>query len=73
MKYEEIENLFVYHAPSQDMTNKFNLIREAIIMAACAIDTHCPPGADRTAAMRKLKEAHMTANAAIVLNGESYR
>jgi len=63
----------MYHAPTAEMTAKFLAIRAAIEQAAFAIDKNCPPGADRTAAMRKLKEAHMTANAAIVLDGKSYR
>jgi hypothetical protein len=73
MTQSEIENLFNYHAPSPEMTSKFVHVREAIVKAALVIDEQCPPGADRTAAMRKLKEAHMTANASIVLEGKSYR
>lgn len=70
---DEIRDLFMYHAPSPEMTAKFNAIRAAIETAALVIDAECPPGADRTAAMRKLKEAHMTANASVVLEGRSYR
>lgn len=73
MTRDEIRDLFTYHAPSPEMTAKFLKVREAIEGAAVAIDENCPPGADRTAAMRKLKEAHMTANASIVLEGRSYR
>lgn len=73
MTEAEIKDLFTYHAPSPEMTTKFLLVKEAIVKAALAINEHCPPGADRTAAMRKLKEAHMTANASIVLEGKSYR
>ncbi len=73
MTNDEIRDLFMYHAPTPEMTAKFLLVRDAIETAALAIDANCPPGADRTAAMRKLKEAHMTANAAIVLEGKSYR
>ena len=68
MTEAEIKDLFTY-----EMTTKFLLVKEAIVAAALAINEHCPPGADRTAAMRKLKEAHMTANASIVLEGKSYR
>lgn len=73
MTRDEIRDLFTYHAPTPDMTAKFLVVRCAIEQAAFAIDENCPPGPDRTAAMRKLKEAHMTANAAIVLEGKSYR
>lgn len=73
MTEAEIKDLFTYHAPTPEMTAKFLVVRDAIEKAALAIDSQCPPGADRTAAMRKLKEAHMTANASIVLEGKSYR
>lgn len=73
MTNDEIRDLFRYHAPSPEMTEKFLRVREAIETAALVIDAECPAGADRTAAMRKLKEAHMTANASIVLDGRSYR
>jgi hypothetical protein len=73
MTRAEISDLFTYHAPTPEMTAKFLVIRAAIEAAAFAIDENCPPGADRTAAIRKLKEAHMTANAAVVLDGRSYR
>ncbi len=73
MTNDEIRDLFMYHAPTPEMTAKFLVVRDAIEKAAIAIDAECPPGADRTAAIRKLKEAHMTANAAIVLEGKSYR
>lgn len=73
MTQSEIEDLFTYHAPSPEMTTKFVHVRDAIVKAALVIDEYCPAGAARTAAMRKLKEAHMTANASIVLEGKAYR
>lgn len=73
MTNDEINDLFMYHAPSPDMTARFLPLRDAIVGAVLAINELCPPGADRTAAIRKLKEAHMTANASIVLEGRSYR
>jgi hypothetical protein len=71
MTQTEIEDIFNYHAPSPDMTAKFIKVRDAIVKAALIIDENCPAGPDRTAAMRKLKEAHMTANASIVLEGKA--
>jgi hypothetical protein len=73
MNQSEIKDLFEYHAPDASMVTNMNLIRAAIVNAAVVIDENCPPGADRTAAIRKLKEAAMTANASIVLRGVSYR
>ena len=73
MTQQEIEDLFNYHSPTPDHNMKFTIVRNAVVKAALAIDSVCPPGADRTAAIRKLKEAHMTANASIILEGKSYR
>ena len=73
MLTEEIVDLFRYHRPTDDMNARFDVVRTAITNAAIAIDSACPAGPDRTAAIRKLKEAQMTANASIVLDGHSYR
>ena len=73
MDANEIRDLFQYHAPTDDMTARFDAVRRAVTNAAIQIDEVCPAGADRTAAIRKLKEAQMTANASIVLGGRSYR
>lgn len=73
MNANEITDLFRYHAPTDDMVAKFDAVRRAVTNAAIQIDEVCPPGPDRTAAIRKLKEAQMTANAAIVLDGKAYR
>ena len=70
---KEISDLFQYHAPDADMVEAMNVLRAKATDLALFIDKACPPGADRTAAIRKLKEACMTANASIVLKGKSYR
>lgn len=62
-----IEERFTYHAPTEEQVKRLKSIREKAKELAREIDSQCPPSADRTAAMRKLEEAVMTANKAIVL------
>jgi hypothetical protein len=45
-------------------------IRKALQEAAFAIITNSPPSADRSAALRKLREARMDANSAITHGGK---
>lgn len=64
-----IEEVMTYHAPTPEMLHKFDAVREACIACARAIIEHCPQCADRTVALRKLREVRMDANASIALNG----
>lgn len=71
---EVLRELFTYHAPPDEATReKYNLLREQGYQLALAIHNCCPPGPDRTAAVRLVREAVMTANAAIANNGLAYR
>ena len=66
-----IDQLFTYHAPDPSQVQFLETIREAAKFFAHIILHNTPPGADQTAAIRKLRECVMTANAAIVLDGLS--
>lgn len=66
-----IDQLFTYHAPTYDSRQKFEIIREAAKLFAKILYREVPASADRTAAIRKLREAVMTANAGISLGGLS--
>jgi hypothetical protein len=69
---EIIKDLFTYHAPqNKETVMKYEVVRDAAKHLALQIWKACPYGADRTAAIRKLREAVMTANAAIALEGRS--
>ena len=57
--------LFVYHPPTPDQIPKYTKLRAAALAFARVIDRCVPPGADRSAAIRKVREAVMTANAGI--------
>lgn len=64
-----LEQLFKYHAPREDQLPKYQAIREAALVFAKVIMINTPPSPDQTAAIRKLREAVMTANASIALDG----
>lgn len=66
-----VDRVFNYHAPTPEQLSHLSDIREGFKALAKTILRHVPPGADRTASIRKLRESMMTANAAIVLNGLS--
>jgi hypothetical protein len=66
---EKIENWFTYHTPKQGEPERYEEIRfHGKQMALCLV-RNCPPSADRTAAIRKIREAVMTANASIACGG----
>jgi hypothetical protein len=72
---DPIEILFTYHAPSGGQPERYVRIREAGKALARTIQAECEPGPDRTAAIRKVREAVMTANASIATHNAaaSYR
>jgi hypothetical protein len=61
----EIENWFNYHTPTPGQSAKYVIIRKKARDLAHAIVDLCPPSADTTAAIRKLREVVMTANASV--------
>jgi hypothetical protein len=68
---EILAELFKYHPPNEVTLPKFAAINQAAKNFAEVILQNCPPGADRSDAIRKIREARMTANAAVALNGLS--
>ena len=66
-----IEQLFTYRAPDADQVERIDRIRNAAKALGHIIVENTPKSADRSAAIRKLREAVMTANASIVLRGVS--
>lgn len=65
---EEIENIFSYHKPNQSQVPKYEAIREGAKAFAKVVIENCPSSADRSAAIRLLRECVMTANASIALD-----
>lgn len=67
---EQLANWFTYHSPSPDQLQQYVEIREAGLALASAIISNTPASADQTAAVRKVREAVMTANASIACDGK---
>ena len=66
----DLDNIFTYHSPTADDTVAYEKLRNSAKQFAQAIVELVPPCADQTAAIRKVREAVMTANAAIALKGQ---
>jgi len=71
MNAAQVENIFSYHAPTPEQIPKYETLRAAAKIFALAVLANTPASADQTAAIRKIREAVMTANAAIALDGQS--
>jgi len=65
---DDLNNVFSYHAPKGDQPQRYEKIREAAKIFAKVIEECCPYSADKSAAIRKIREAVMTANASIAIN-----
>lgn len=64
-----IDDVFQYHSATAGQKAQYELIRATAKKLAEVILASCPPCADRTDALRKVRESVMTANAAIALRG----
>ena len=62
---DQIDNWFTYHPPTPQQLVQYGELRAEAKRFAETINRHVPAGPDKTAAMRKVREAVMTANAAI--------
>jgi hypothetical protein len=65
----DLDHVFAYHAPTSETLTKYNELRDAAKDFAAAIQRLTPSCADQSAAIRHVREALMTANAAIALEG----
>lgn len=71
-RVEKLDELFKYHNPREDQLPKYQAVRSAAKYLAEVIVTNTPLGSDQATAIRKLREAVMTANAAIALDGLNF-
>lgn len=62
---QRINREFEYHPPTRRQAEQYRTIREAGKYFATVILLNTPKGADQSDAIRKVREAVMTANAAI--------
>ena len=64
-----LNNWFIYHTLDEEQARRCALVGGAGLMLAMVILENTPESADQTAAIRKVREAVMTANLAIVCKG----
>lgn len=65
----DLDHIFKYHAPNGEQLAQYARLRDAARTFAIAIVQDTPAGADQSAAIRHVREAVMTANAAVALGG----
>lgn len=66
---DALDDQYSYHAWTKEQVEAGQKVRDGLKAAAQAIIENVPPSADRTVALRKLREARMDANSAITHNG----
>ena len=64
----DIDNWFTYHSPTPEQLPKYQHLRDEAKALAHTINLLVPECPDKSAAIRKLRECIMTANAAIACN-----
>lgn len=69
MDEDLIDFLFTYHPPEPGDKDRYDKITAAAKAFAIVILETCPASADRSDAIRKVREARMTANASIACKG----
>lgn len=65
-----IDDAFVYHPWNEDQKQRGDAVRSALAAAVKIIVNNAPPCPDRSAAIRKIREARMDTNSAITHNGK---
>ena len=63
----DLDNLFTYHPPTAEQQDRYIAIRNAAKAFAHVLLDNTPGSPDQSAAIRKLRECVMTANASIAL------
>jgi hypothetical protein len=66
----QIDDAFEYHKWTEEQVKQGSLVRSSLAEAVRAIVANVPPCPDRSAAIRKIREARMDANSAITHNGK---
>ncbi len=67
--WERVVAMFTYHKPSEGQVNRMGLLRMHARVLMREILGSCPVGLERAAAVERLREAIMWANASVVLEG----
>ena len=69
MRQGDILEMFTYHSPSEGQVKTMNTVRKLAANIAEEMNKCVPDCADKTHAIRKLREAVMSFNSAVVLEG----
>ena len=64
----KLEGIFTYHAPKEDQTARYIILRAHGKALATQVMFLCPDSRERSVALTKIQEAVMWANAAIAIN-----
>lgn len=67
---KSIDDAFEYHPWTAEMVEKGKLVRKALSDAVAVIVASVPLSPDRSAAIRKIREARMDCNSAITHGGK---
>lgn len=67
---DQLDNWFSYHPPEGDDAERYTQIRAGGKVLAELICDLCPASADRTVAIRKIREAVYASNASIACRGK---
>lgn len=66
----DLKEIFRHHPPTPEQVVKYEKLRAAALAFAETIVELTPPCPDQTTAVRHVRDAVMTANAAIALGGK---
>lgn len=69
--FENLRHAVYYHAPTPEKAVKYKGIADACYEFMGVVLENAPDCADRSAALRSIREARMWANSAIALDGPS--
>lgn len=69
MQQSDLDNWFSYHSPNADQQKAYTDLRNKAKEFAELFNASAPDCADKTAAMRKLRETVMAMNLTIACNG----
>jgi hypothetical protein len=67
---DTVDDMFEYHAWDEEQETAGAQVRRTLADAVKAIIENVPPSADRSTAIRKIREARMDANSAIAHGGK---
>jgi hypothetical protein len=67
-----LRELMIGYAVDSNKDRQFSKLRDHAFEFIVAIEEECPPSADRSSAIRKVREAFFTACASITIEGKDF-